>query len=84
MTQLQRLAPRPETHEIRVRFATRASLLAGLARARQEPWVEQARIEPSGIDLSEHELVLAMAGGRGHGRQHLHLVPEIVQEGAAA
>ena len=84
MTQLQRLAPRPETHEVRVRFATRASLLAGLARARREPWVEQARIEPPGIDLSKHELVLALAGGRGEVRRALYLVPEIRREDAAA
>ena len=87
MNDLQRLAPRPETHEIRVRFASRASLVAGLTRAQKEPWVEGAR-----IDLSSRELVLAMAGGRGHAstdspshvHPHLQLVPAIVQEGAAA
>ncbi|MCP5064993.1 MAG: hypothetical protein GY946_00380 [bacterium] len=79
MTELQHLAPRPETHEIRVRFATRASLVAGLARAQREPWVERAR-----IDLPSHELILAMAGGGGHTRHHLHLVPEAAREGAAA
>ncbi|MBW2243634.1 MAG: hypothetical protein JRH01_16750 [Deltaproteobacteria bacterium] len=87
MNELQQLAPRPETHEIRVRFASRASLVAGLTRAKNEPWVERAR-----IDLSSRELVLAMAGGGGHVaaasechvRPHLQLVPDVVQEGAAA
>ncbi len=70
MNPLQRLAPRTETREIRVRFASRASLLAGLARARQEPWVRAAR-----VDLPKSELVLATAGGQGHtGR--LRLVPQ--------
>ncbi len=55
------LASRPAQREMRVRFASRDALLQGLARARQEPWVEACRIDaPSG------ELVVRMAGGSIH------------------
>ena len=48
------------TREMRVRFATRAPLRAGLDRARREPWVAAWR-----IDRFRRELVLELAGGFG-------------------
>ena len=60
------LLPRPETREMRIRFATPPSLVAGLARAQQEPWVRSAR-----IDWSNRELVVSLAGGS---RSHLRVV----------
>ena len=53
----QRLLPRPETREVRVRFASSRALSAGLLRAGSEPWVRSAR-----IDWVRNELVLALAG----------------------
>ena len=60
------LLPRPETREMRVRFATQPALVAGLARAQQEPWVRSAR-----IDWPTSELVVSLAGGS---RSHLRVV----------
>lgn len=60
------LLRRPETREMRVQFATPPSLVAGLARARQEPWVRSAR-----IDWANRELVVSLAGGS---RSHLRVV----------
>ena len=48
------------TREMRVRFATRAGLQAGLDRARREPWVAAFRVDPF-----RRELVIELAGGFG-------------------
>lgn len=68
-----RLSPRPETTEMRVRFASHAALVAGLERARQEPWVRSAR-----IDWGRRELVLAL----GDAPPHLRLVQSRKPEAA--
>ncbi len=46
--------------EMRVRFASRAGLQAGIDRARREPWVAAWR-----VDRFRRELVLELAGGFG-------------------
>ena len=56
------LTHRPSQRETRIRFASRASLLAGLARAQREPWVEECR-----ADLTQQELWVRMTGGQGFG-----------------
>lgn len=48
------------TREMRVRFASRAALQAGVDRARREPWVAGWR-----VDRFRRELVLELAGGFG-------------------
>ena len=70
-----RLSPRPETTEIRVRFASRPALVAGLERARQEPWVRSAR-----IDWGHRELVLALGSAQV---PHLRLVRDQEPQAAA-
>lgn len=60
---------RPDPREIRIRFESRNSLLAGFALAQGEPWMEDCR-----VDLPRRELVVRMAGGFGHpppGRRRL-------------
>ena len=60
------LLPRPETREMRIRFASPPALVDGLARAQRESWVRSAH-----IDWANRELVVRMAGG---GRSHLRVV----------
>ncbi|MAE95535.1 MAG: hypothetical protein CL910_12820 [Deltaproteobacteria bacterium] len=74
-TRNPRLAPRPETTEMRVRFASRPALVAGLERARHEPWVRAAR-----IDWARRELVLAVGGAE---TPHLRLVKSQTPQAAA-
>ena len=49
----------PRHRELRVCFESRASLLAGFARAQRESWIEDCR-----VDLPRLELWIRMAGGR--------------------
>ncbi len=48
------------TREVRFRFGTRTALLAGIDRARHEPWVAALR-----VDRFRRELVVELAGGFG-------------------
>jgi hypothetical protein len=52
------LTHQPGHRETRVHFASRASLLAGFARAQREPWVEDCK-----VNLTRRELWIRMAGG---------------------
>lgn len=72
------LLPRPETREIRVRFATPSSLRAGLERARRESWVRSAR-----IDWVHQELVVCLAGGARPEPRHLRVVDAERDQAAA-
>ncbi len=72
------LLPRPETREIRVRFANAASLRAGLERARRESWVRSAR-----IDWRQQELIVSLAGGAGPQPRHLRVVDSPTEQAAA-
>ena len=53
-----RLRHDPSSREVRIRFGTRPSLLAGFARAQRESWIEDCH-----VDLARLELVVRMAGG---------------------
>ncbi len=59
------LTGRTETREVRVRFANPQRLLEGLARARTEPWVVDARVDAD-------ELVLVMGASHAPGLQRVH------------
>jgi hypothetical protein len=48
------------TREVRFRFGSRASLQAGIERARREPWVAGLR-----VDRFRREIVVELAGGFG-------------------
>ena len=48
------------TREVRFRFGSRASLQAGIERARREPWVAGMR-----VDRFRREIVVELAGGFG-------------------
>lgn len=48
------------TREVRFRFGSRASLQAGIERARREPWVARLR-----VDRFRREIVVELAGGFG-------------------
>jgi len=54
------LSSSPPTREVRFRFGSRSALLAGIARARREPWVAALR-----VDRFRRELVVELAGGFG-------------------
>jgi hypothetical protein len=48
------------TREVRFRFGSRASLQAGIDRARREPWIARLR-----VDRFKREIVVELAGGFG-------------------
>ncbi|MDJ0787755.1 MAG: hypothetical protein QNK05_13175 [Myxococcota bacterium] len=52
------LASRPSHRQLRIRFASRASLISGLRMARREPAFDSCH-----VDLPTRELVVHMAGG---------------------
>ena len=54
------LSSSPPTREVRFHFGSRAALIAGIARARREPWVAALR-----VDRFRRELVVELAGGFG-------------------
>ena len=54
------LASCTRQRELRIRFASRDSLISGLRRARHEPTFDSCH-----VDLPTRELVVLMAGGFG-------------------
>jgi hypothetical protein len=64
------LAERDRQRELCIRFASRASLLLGFARAQDERWIVDCR-----VDLPRRELWVRMAGG-------FHVQPALRGRGA--